>query len=123
MAQHNDLGIQGEILALSFLQNKGWQILETNWRTGKAEIDIIAMHDDVLVFVEVKTRSSDLYSKPEEAVSEKKIRLLTNASGVYMQRIQHDWEVRFDIVSILIKSNRAPQIRHIQDAFFSGIAE
>jgi len=117
MAAHNDLGKRGEELAASFLEEKGYHLLERNWRFSYAEVDIIAKDDDILVFVEVKTRSSDYFGKPEEFVSAKKERLLTDAASVYMEQINHTWEIRFDIISVIIQASGS-KVSHIEDAFF-----
>lgn len=70
---HNKLlGIEGEDFAVTFLKKLGWQILERNWRNKKAELDIIAKDGEILVFVEVKTRSTNYFGPPEWAVTEKK---------------------------------------------------
>ena len=112
------MGIRGETIAVKYLEEKGFQILERNWRFSRAEIDIIARDGDVLVFVEVKTRSSDIFGEPEESVTPKKEALLKDAAAVYMQQVNHEWEIRFDIVSILIKGE-SYTIEHFRDAFFS----
>lgn len=117
MAEHNDLGIQGEDLAKAYLKNKNYKILETNWRSGRAEIDIIAMDKGCLVVIEVKTRSKDLKQKPQEAVGRKKQKLLVHAAGVYAEQINHSWEVRFDVIAVT-KTNHQPIIKHYVDAFY-----
>ena len=118
MSTHLELGYQGEMIAERLLQESGYKILERNWRFSRAEVDIIAMEEDVLVFVEVKTRSSAIFGKPEESISPKKEALLRDAAAVYMEQIGHEWEIRFDIVSITIKGN-GYSIEHFKDAFFS----
>ncbi|MFK7950723.1 MAG: YraN family protein [Saprospiraceae bacterium] len=117
MAEHNDLGTQGENLAKAYLEEKNYIILETNWRSGRAEVDIIAKDGDCLVIVEVKTRSKDTVRKPQEAVGRKKQKLLVRAAGVYAEKIGHDWEVRFDVIAIT-KYKNPPKIEHIVDAFY-----
>lgn len=112
------IGDKGEAIAVDFLDRKGYQILETNWRFSRAEIDIIAFDGEILVFVEVKTRSYDYYGKPEEFVTLKKEKLMADAATVYMDKINHDWEIRFDIISILLPKNKTPIIEHFKDAFF-----
>ena len=121
MARHNDTGKLGEELALRYLQEQGWEILEINWRLGRTEVDLIAKEKEVLVFVEVKTRRNDSYGTPEEAVGGGKMKRLTRACARYMERIGHDWEVRFDVISILLPEGREPRIDHLRDAFFPGI--
>ena len=117
MAKHYDLGKKGEETAANYLSEQGYQILERNWRFGKDEIDIIAEHDNFLVIVEVKTRSSSFYGNPEEAVDEQKQRLLIRAANEYVIQKEIDLEVRFDIFSIIIESDKQT-INHIKDAFY-----
>ena len=117
MSTNLELGNRGEMLAERCLVESGYQILERNWRFSRAEVDLIAKDEDILVFVEVKTRSSDIFGKPEESVSPKKEALIKDAAAVYMEQIDHQWEIRFDIISILIKED-GHSIEHFQDAFF-----
>ena len=116
MAFHNELGKKGEELAVVHLQQSGYKIIETNWRYLKAEIDIIAQKENILAIVEVKTRSSDVISTPEDAVNQKKIKLLVSATNEYVIQNDLDVEVRFDIIAILKKGN-AYSIVHNEDAF------
>lgn len=118
MAAHNDLGLQGEKLAITHLQQQQYCILETNWRFKRAEVDVIAKDGAVLVFVEVKTRSYNFFGEPEAFVSEKKEAFLFDAANAYMEQIAHDWEIRFDIVGIIIPKYGSPQVKHLKDAFF-----
>ena len=74
MALHNELGKLGETLAANFLQANGYTIVERNWRVNRIEIDLIARLDDTLIFVEVKTRSSDYFGSPEVFVTKRKKR-------------------------------------------------
>ena len=117
MAKHYDLGIQGEEIASGYLAGKGYKIVERNWRFGKDEIDIIAENEQFLVIVEVKTRSTNYYGNPEEAVWDQKQRSLIRAANEYVIQKEIDKEVRFDIFSIVIESNKQT-IRHIEDAFY-----
>lgn len=121
MARHNETGKKGEEIALNFLSENGYKILESNWRFGRAEIDIIAKKDDILIFVEVKTRSGVSFGMPEDFVSEKKESLIMDAANEYMKLIGHDWEIRFDIIGILVLKGKSPAIRHIEDAFFPDL--
>ncbi|WP_152286087.1 YraN family protein [Flavicella marina] len=116
MASHNDFGKKGELLALEYLLENNYKIVEKNWRYQKAEIDIIAQKDSTLVIAEVKTRSSDYYGNPQDFVSPKKINLLVSAADAYVLRNHLDFEVRFDIIAVLKKSQTF-QIEHIKDAF------
>ena len=117
MASHNDLGKFGEELAVDFLRNKGYDILETNWTFQKAEIDIIAQKESILAVIEVKTRSSIEYGLPQEFVKPKKIQLLTKAINEYVISNDLDLEVRFDIIAISKEKNNF-NIEHIENAFY-----
>ncbi|MCB0617128.1 MAG: YraN family protein [Saprospiraceae bacterium] len=121
MAKHLRTGEWGEQLAARFLEDKGLRILERNWRFSRAEIDLIAEEGEVLVFVEVKTRTSDYFGPPERFVSARKRQLLADAAAVYCEKRDHSGEVRFDVVAILLKAGRAPELRHLPDAFFPGL--
>ncbi len=116
MAKHNELGIKGEQIAKSFLLKKGYQILETNWRVGKAEVDLITQKNDILVFVEVKTRQNNVFGYPEDSVTDKKEQLLYEAAGFYTREKEYEGEIRFDIIAITIDPTL--DIKHFRDAFF-----
>ncbi|RBW59219.1 endonuclease [Tenacibaculum sp. E3R01] len=116
MAAHNELGKKGEELAEDFLKNKGYTILEKNYRYQKAEVDIIAKKDNVLSVVEVKTRSTDYYGNPQDFVNPKKIKLLVAAINNYVVEKDIDIEVQFDIIAILKKNDKIV-VDHIEDAF------
>jgi len=121
MAKHIETGKKGEALAVRFLNLKGYEILETNWRSNHKEIDTIALDKEELVIVEVKTRSTDYFGYPEEAVDAKKQKLLISAAQDYIDKT--DWEagVRYDIVSVLLKKGESHIIHHITDAFTPGL--
>ena len=116
-AAHIQLGIDGELLAVNFLKEKGYQILQQNWRASHAEIDIIAQIGNDLVFVEVKTRSSNLIF-PEKAVTKAKQKLLVKAANSYCDEFKITSEIRFDIIAIIQAKNKALEIEHFEDAFF-----
>jgi len=117
MADHNDLGKQGEELAVDFLQKNDYEILETNWIFQKAEIDIIAQKGTILAVVEVKTRSSIEFGLPQEFVKPKKIQLLVKAVNEYVISNELDVEVRFDIIAIYKEDNEY-KLDHIEEAFY-----
>ncbi len=117
MAQHNELGKEGEKEAVELLQRKGYAILETNYTFQKAEVDIIAQSGDFLVGVEVKTRSTPDFGDPQEFVKPAQIKRLVMAIDHYVQENDLDLEVRFDIIAI-IKNKRGKQIDHLKDAFY-----
>ena len=116
MAEHNDLGKFGEELAVDFLEKNGYEILETNWTFDKAEIDIIALFENELIIVEVKSRSSDFMSAPEEAVNKKKKKMLILAADDFIQKNNFISEVRFDILALL-KKQQSWSVNHIKNAF------
>jgi putative endonuclease len=116
---HIETGKTGEDLAAEYLKAKGWRVEARNWRAGRGEIDIIAWTaDDLLVFVEVKTRAYEAFGGPEDAVNARKQDLLARTAGIYMESIGYEWEIRFDIISIILPLQGSPEIRHIEDAFF-----
>lgn len=116
MAEHNETGQKGEEIAASYLQNKGFVILEKNWRFKNLEADIIGTLNKTLVIAEVKTRKSNYFGEPETFVNKQKQKNLIKAAHEYIQRNKLDLEVRFDIVSILLSDNQM-KINHIEDAF------
>ena len=117
MSKHNEVGKFGEELAVDFLLQKGYQILETNWRFQKAEIDIIVQKATTIAAVEVKTRSTNEFGDPQDFVNKKKITLLTKAMDEYVNRNDLDVEVRFDVVAITLNDQKT-EIEHLKDAFY-----
>ncbi|MBP1637431.1 MAG: hypothetical protein H6Q18_220 [Bacteroidetes bacterium] len=120
MAEHNDLGNLGEERAQAYLRQKGYKIRETNWFAGKLEIDIIAEKDDWLVIVEVKTRSTEFFEHPKEAITNRKIQNLVNAAHEYIFRTDWQGETRFDVISV-IPHGQQFIIEHIEDAFLPPV--
>ena len=121
MTKQKRIGDLGEALAMQHLLSQGYRILETNWRFSRAEIDIIARLNDMLIFVEVKTRSYDYFGPPEAFVDDKKEILMADAAYRYMELIEHESEIRFDIISVLLRERSEPEIKHFKDAFFPGL--
>jgi putative endonuclease len=117
MAEHNKLGKQGELIAKKFLEEKGFQIIETNWRHEKDEIDLIAKDGNELVMVEVKTRSTRYFGEPSEAVGTSKESFMIRAAESYLEIHDLNMDTRFDIISIVI-DNDGESIEHIKDAFY-----
>lgn len=115
---HNQYtGARGEQIAADYLRRKGYDIMAVNWRWQRYEVDVVARKDNQLVLIEVKTRTSARYGMPEESVSEKKQQQLGEAAEVLIQQLQHQGEIRFDIISVLIYSHYY-EIKHFEDAFF-----
>lgn len=112
------IGNEAEDLACSFLANKGWEILERNFYFEHAEIDIIAKDQNVLVFLEVKMRSSLRYGRPEEFVTDIKVEKVFKAIEAWLYQHQIvDKPVRFDVIGIIKPKNEPPRITHLVDAF------
>lgn len=116
MAQHNNIGQLGEQLAQRHLEEKGFAILETNWRNGRHEIDIIAYKEGMIVFAEVKTRSNLDYGNPEDFVTRNKQKSYIRLANNYVINHHRNEEVRFDIISVNL-SGTSYHIVHIEDAF------
>ena len=119
MAEHNDLGKWGEDEAALYYEDKGYEILERDWKVGKRDIDLIALTEDkdTLVFVEVKTRQNNDLQEPEEAVDVKKMRNLAIAANAYVKLHGLDMDVRFDIISVIGKCSCVESIACFEDAF------
>ena len=118
MAQHLELGRKGELIAKQHLEQQGYEILDENWTHGKAEIDLIAYKDKVIIFTEVKTRSGNGFGEPEDFVDNRKQRLLADAADEYIYLMDHQGEVRFDIIAILFRNENNYKLNHIEDAFW-----
>ena len=118
MKTHLELGKKGEEIAVQFLRLKGYDIAERNWRYRRAEIDIIAKKNEKLIFIEVKTRSTDYFGNPEKFVTQRKRNLVAQAAGAYLIKSSHDWMIRYDVVAIILKKDRTYSITHFEDAFF-----
>ena len=118
MLKHSKLGLKGEEIAVDFLQNKGYNILHRNWRSGQKEIDMIGIKDNVLVIFEIKARSTLDYGFPEEAVNKKKQRFLKIAAAAFIQQNPQYEIIRFDIISIIIEADKAKEIVHFEEAFY-----
>ena len=106
-------GKYGEGLAKSFLEERGFEIIEVNFRHGRSEIDIIALKDQLLVFVEVKMRSSSSLGDAESFASENQQNKIIDAAEEYIQGINWQKDIRFDIIAI-----HQETLEHIKDAFY-----
>ncbi len=103
MAIHNDIGRHGEALALDYFANKNYEILHKNWRESHWEVDIIAVKEGILHFIEVKTKTTNKYGYPEDEVSKSKIKFLINSAEAYLF-IYPQWQrIQFDILAITLK--------------------
>ncbi|GAB2706313.1 YraN family protein [Mucilaginibacter koreensis] len=118
MAQHLELGRRGEELAKAHLLQGGYEIITQNWTYRKAEVDLIARHQNQLIFVEVKTRSGNRYGEPEDFVDARKQKLLAMAANEYVYQTAFEGEIRFDIIAILFNAQKEFTLSHIKDAFW-----
>ena len=119
MSKEYDLGKEGEEIAVKHLSKSGYKILSRNWRFKQLEIDIVAIKDNLLVIAEVKTRSDNYFLNPEDSVTLKKQRFLFEAAEAYLESYDLDYELRFDIISVIHNNNKY-NIDHIENAFRPG---
>jgi putative endonuclease len=112
------LGIRGERIAARMLKRAGYRIVTRNYKCSSGEIDLIAVDDDTLVFVEVKTRTSSDAAYPEVTVHRHKQRQLTRVAKMYLaaKRAQ-DRPCRFDVVSVVTNEHGKPSVEHFVNAF------
>jgi len=114
-AHHLQLGKWGEDYAAAYLREKGYVILERDWHSGHRDIDIIARKDNCLVFVEVKTRTNNVFSAPELAVDYKKQYNLQLAINHYIKSHRVNIPIRFDVITVIGNGITLPEINHIED--------
>ncbi len=117
MTKKSQTGKLGESLAADWLLAHGTEILELNWRSGRSEIDIIGKEGRTLIFFEVKTRSSDWFSQPEDSVGHVKMKSMSAAALAYIEKTRHEGNIRFDVISIVIQPFEK-KLFHQKDAFF-----
>src|SRR5687768_9204345 len=117
MAEHNRLGILGEKIACEFLRKAGYLILDRNWVWQKAELDIVALHNQHLVIVEVKTRSIHYHTDTDDLISNKKLKLIFEATDKYMEFKKIPWEVRYDLIVVIFHGDTWT-LDHVEDAFY-----
>ena len=118
MAQHNELGKRGEQAAARYLLMHGYTLLAHDWRLGHKDLDLVVQKDGVTVFVEVKTRATDDFGAPEEAVDHEKICNIISAAQAYVRRNNIIGPVRFDVISV-VGTQEPYSITHFTDAFNS----
>jgi putative endonuclease len=112
-----EIGTLGENLAVEHLTSLGLQVLDRNWRCRYGELDIIAADGATrtAVFVEVKTRTSDLFGGVEQAVTPEKVRRLRRLAGLWLAGQDGSWaKVRIDVIGVRIGRQRTPEITHVQ---------
>lgn len=108
-------GTKGEDMAAAFLQQKGYAIVTRNYRHKHAEIDLIVRTQNLLVFVEVKTRRSNSFGEPESFVDSKKAAKIFEGAEQFMVDTNWNGNIRFDIISVTL--GNTPEIMHFEDAF------
>jgi len=116
--QNFSKGQAGESIAASFLEKQGFKIIEKNWRYSRmGEIDIIAEDKNTLVFIEVKSRSSDRFGSPLESVDERKFNKIKKLAEIYLSRLENNTydEIRFDLIGILLKAK--PEITYFKAVY------
>ncbi|WP_300410374.1 YraN family protein [Lagierella sp.] len=110
-----DIGNIGEDLAKNYLEDKGYILIERNYSWGLGEIDLIMLHDDIIVFVEVKLRKNDLYGRPRDFVTpNKQKKIMITAENYILKNGLENYQPRFDVVEILMDNK---YIEHIENAF------
>jgi putative endonuclease len=117
MASHNEMGQAGEELAIQWLRKNNFEVLHHNWRYSYHEIDIIAKKNELLHFIEVKTRKSDAGGYPEQSVTKTKFRHLQRAAEQYLHQHPQYKRIQFDILSIIMPAYKEPDIFYIEDVF------
>ncbi|KJU81269.1 Uncharacterized protein family UPF0102 domain protein [Candidatus Magnetobacterium bavaricum] len=116
------IGKYGEWVAMGYLKDLGYMIVERNYKNEAGEIDIIARDGQTVVFVEVKTRRSDTFGQPVEAITYRKRKKILNTALLYMQGLTPEPPARFDVISVKLTDNNSSTgykktLRHIKDAF------
>ncbi|GIV38639.1 MAG: UPF0102 protein [Thermonema sp.] len=110
-------GREGEQLAARFLQQKGYHIEARNWRYKRYEVDLIACKENILVFVEVKSRRSEAFGFPEQFVNKAQASRIMEAAEAYIHERGWQGNIRFDIIAIKLVSSGQHLIEHFEDAF------
>ena len=112
----SNTGAEGELIAEDFLKEKGFKIIERNLHLSGGELDIIALHERALVFIEVKTRHGTSHGNPAEAITSHKAKRLARASMAYLTGCSIDYSsCRCDVISVLFLSSNDPEIEHFED--------
>ncbi len=118
MPEHLRRGILGEHAAKKHLRRQGLKFLTANFKSARGEIDLIFRDGDCLVFVEVKTRSSEAWTRPAAAVDARKRRLLSQTALDYLKLLRHPQvKIRFDIVEVLLADGAVREVRHLPNTF------
>ncbi|NYE94598.1 putative endonuclease [Psychromicrobium silvestre] len=115
MRSKEELGRAGEALAAEFLERRGFEMIDANWRCPSGEIDLVALDGEILVIIEVKTRRSLRYGHPFEAITESKLHRLRTLAVLWARH--HGFftaRLRLDAVAVLLAQGAEPKIEHLR---------
>ncbi|MBQ8047519.1 MAG: YraN family protein [Prevotella sp.] len=115
MARHNEIGKWGEDVAAAFLQEKGYAIVERDWRSGHRDLDLVARDGDRMVFVEVKTRQDGSYASPAYTLNQRKLSNVAQAIHHYIHTKNIVEDFRVDIIIVAGSPGKTPEITHLED--------
>jgi len=118
MAAHNEFGKAGEEMAAEWLSAQGFQLISRNWKFARYELDIIASHQGVLHFIEVKSRQDDSFGQPEDWVSWKKGKHMLTAGVAYQEKHPAWMQIQYDIIAILLTPDGKRDIFFIEDVYW-----
>lgn len=118
---NQEIGNIGENAAANLLIEKGYKILECNYRISHLEVDIIALKDDVVAIVEVKTRAVNYLVSPQEAVNYQKQKYIVSTANTYMRRFRRTEEARLDVITVLHKNGTAVEVEHVDNAYYPRV--
>lgn len=123
MAKHNELGRLGEQFAIQYLQRNNYSIIEVDWMYEHKDIDIVAFDNDTneLVIVEVKTRTSEIFGDPLEAITKQKMQNLIRCANIFIRQHNYNGNCRFDVIS-LVGASVPFKLQHVKEAFNSANA-
>lgn len=117
MSKNKHTGNKGETLATDYLLQKGYSLLHRNWRYKHWEIDIIVSKNNCLHFVEVKTRKTGLYGKPEESITRYKLNYLKKAAGMYLYLYPQWNKIQFDVIAITLNGEEVAEVFMAEDVY------
>ena len=117
MASHNDLGKEGEAMAVNWLIARGYEILHRNWRHSHFEIDIIGLKNGTLHIIEIKTRKGNSFGYPEESVTKKKFKHLQRAADEFLYHNPGYKWLQYDVLAITLKGNEEPEYFLLEDVY------
>jgi len=113
-----DIGRRAEKVAAGYLRARGYRIWKTNWRWGKKELDLVTLHRDELVIVEVKARLDNAVNNPAEVVDPVKQRNIVLAADAFIRLHGCCWPTRFDVIAVIYRGSDL-EIEHIENAFYA----